>query len=168
MNKKSSRHLSPQEREAAQIQREWKKIEKEQSEILKRTEVLETLIFPPFENNMVFCPICKDYFQESDYLKTVISNKNTLWIANMVTHYRHTHIKSWNRCWDSNSGNYYRSGWFGNYEDEKSDVNERAKRQIIRKCTKYLRHNKITLQDFEQLEYNDEKTLELIRKKLPQ
>lgn len=84
----------------------------------------------------------------------------------MVTHYRHIHIQSWNRCWDSSGGKYYRSGWFGDYESEKSEVNERAKRQIVRKCTEYLKHNNITPEDFEWLEYNDEKTLELIRKKL--
>lgn len=163
MNKKQQ---SYQEREAAKIEREFRQIEKEQQKLLKNTEILETKIFPLFENDMFFCPLCKDYFPESDHLKTVIDNKNTLWIANMVTHYRHTHIKSWNRCWNSYSGNHYRSGWFGDYESEKSEVNERAKRQIVRKCTEYLKHYSITLQDFEGLEFNDEKTLELIRKKL--
>jgi hypothetical protein len=166
MNKKSNQQLSLQYREAAKIQREFQKINKEQQELLKTVEALESTFFPPLENGMVFCPLCKDYFPESDYLRTVIHNKKTLWIANMVTHYRHTHIKSWNRCWDSQGGNRYRSGWFENYDSEKSDVNERAKRQIVRKCSDYLRHFNITPQDFEELEYNEEKTLELIQKKL--
>ena len=49
---------------------------------------------------MVYCPICKHYFDGSEYLKTVfLDDEKTLWFANMVMHYRYTHITSWNKCW---------------------------------------------------------------------
>ncbi|MFA5478928.1 MAG: hypothetical protein WC337_02810 [Candidatus Muiribacteriota bacterium] len=121
---------------------------------------------PLFQGNTVFCPMCQRYFPESDYLKSVIEKTKTLWIANMVTHYRHTHIVSWNRCWDRYSGHHYRYGWFGDYETEKRLVNERAKRQIVRKCTGFLKFHNITREDFEGLQENEAKTLELIEKKL--
>ena len=121
---------------------------------------------PLFQGSQFYCPMCEKYFNESEYLRKVIETEKTLWLANMVTHYRHHHIKSWNRCWSYRSGNYYRSGWFGDYEEEKSKVNERAKRQIIRKCTAYLIHFNIEVKDFEGLQYNDDATIELAKKKL--
>jgi hypothetical protein len=120
-----------------------------------------------FNDNQFFCPMCSDYFEESEYLKEVIENEKTLWLANMVTHYRHNHIKSWNRCW-ADGGNRYRYGWFGDYEEEKSLVNERAKRQIIRKCGDYLTHHGIAVTDYEGLQYNSPETIDLAKKKLPE
>lgn len=127
----------------------------------------EPTTYPPlFANGMVYCPLCSAYFRASSYLKDVIKKPKTLWLANMVTHYRHNHIKSWNRCWDYHSGSYYRGYWFGDYHEEKSKINERAKRQIIRKATNYLVFHEIRRIDFEGLEYNDPKTIALIKKKL--
>lgn len=110
-------------------------------------------------------PICGEYKMESEYLASVISEPGTLWIANMITHYRHTHISSWNKCWGYGGGRY-RSGWFGSYEDEKRKVNERAKRQILRKAGAYMRIHKINSRHFEGLQHNDEETLALARKAL--
>jgi hypothetical protein len=149
-----------------EVEKKVKKIEKEWLKVEHKIESREMNQAPLFASGNVFCPICKEYFYESEYLRTAIDSPKTLWLANMVTHYRHTHISSWNKCWDGRAGNYYRSGWFGDYEKEKRLVNERAKRQIIRKCTDYLKMQKITVKDFEGLEYNDEKTIELAIKKL--
>lgn len=86
-----------------------------------------------------YCPICDKRFDVSDYLKSVFGqDEKALWLANMVMHYRHKHITSWNKCW-GRYGMYYRqAAHFGDYDKEKSIVNERAKRQIARKCPQYI------------------------------
>ncbi len=115
-----------------------------------------------FQNNSFYCPICNDYFPVSDYLKSVIKDRKTLWIANMIMHYRHNHISSWNKCWNGN-GVAYRSGWFSNYDNEKRKVNERAKRQIVRKCAGYMISKNITGKHFAKLLHNDKETIKLVK-----
>lgn len=159
--KKTSREASQQS-----IERMNRQIEKEMEELNKLADELELCLNEPLNNGTVFCPICGDYFPASDHLASVISDPGTLWLANMVTHYRHTHIRSWKRCWDHYSGNRYRSGWFGDYDEEKQLVNERAKRQIIRKCDFFMTHHSIGIKQLEGLEYNDPKTIELEAKRL--
>lgn len=118
-----------------------------------------------FKDNFFFCPICKKYNKQSEYLRTVIADEKTLWLANMITHYRHQHISSWNKCWGKN-GSRYRSKWFTDYDYEKAAVNERAKRQIIRKCKSYLIENKIELKHFQMLPQNEDATLVLAKMEL--
>lgn len=118
------------------------------------------------EINYFFCPLCNNYFPESEYLRTVINNANTIWLANMVTHYRHKHIISWNNHWN---GTYKGSKYFlygETYEKEKRKVNERAKRQILRKAETFLKEHGFSLKDFEQLQGNAPKTLALALKTL--
>jgi hypothetical protein len=83
----------------------------------------------------------------------------------MVTHYRHNHIESWNKCWGRN-GSRYRNNWFGDYEEEKIKVNERAKRQILRKGLPILKELDIRPEHFERLQHTEIKTLELAKKLL--
>lgn len=117
-------------------------------------------------NNTFYCPICGQSNPISEYLKTVFeNNERMIWLSNMITHYRHNHITSWNKCWGYN-GHRYRRDWFGDYDEEKQKVNERAKRQIIRKAIPFLKHHSIGVECFQQLEWNDEKTIELAQKKL--
>lgn len=112
------------------------------------------------------CPICNQKVKESDYLKTIFFGKPEVeWIANLVTHYRHNHITSWNKCWGY-GGNRYRSNWFGNYEEEKALVNERAKRQLIRKGFEILKLNGIKSEHFATLQNTTEETLKVARKLL--
>ena len=119
-------------------------------------------LFNQYDN--CYCPICKRYFESSDYLATVIEDDRVLFIANNITHYRHTHIESWNKCWGRYGGYYRNAAHFGNYDEEKAKVNERAKRQIIRKGKDYLKLQGITSKHFESLQNNENKTLELARK----
>lgn len=72
----------------------------------------------------------------------------------MVTHYRHTHIRYYNR-WV-----HYHSR-FRDYETFKTTVNNRVKRNILRKCKPFLKQNGFTVQDFEALQGTDDKTLKL-------
>lgn len=123
----------------------------------------------PYEGlfyNEFYCPMCEKYFKESKYLRTIIKNLKTRRIANMVTHYRHNHITSWNKNWEKHGGHYMDSYPFGSYEVEKRKVNERAKRQIIRKCKEYLKYHDISKSNFLELDHNDDETLRLIDSKL--
>lgn len=117
-------------------------------------------------NDNVYCPLCNRHFKQSEYLSSVfLENNKAAWLANMVTHYRHNHITSWNKCWGQHGGRY-RSNWFGDYDEEKRKVNERAKRQIIRKATSFLKGHKITVEDFKHLQNNEASTLKLAIDKL--
>lgn len=113
----------------------------------------------------MYCPICKSHFDSSEYLATIFEVRKQRWLANMVTHYRHRHITSWNKCWNQ-YGRHYRGEWFGNYEEEKAKVNERAKRQIIRKATDFLLYHEFTIGDFLALQGTENETIELAKKKL--
>ena len=110
------------------------------------------------------CPICNSFFETSSFLNENIQDEHARWLANMVTHYRHNHISSWNRSWGRN-GNQYRSGW-GNqldYDELKIDVNERAKRQILRKCKKYMIENGFKVDHIKMLNHTDDKTFNLYK-----
>lgn len=107
-----------------------------------------------------YCPICDSWKEGSDYLFQVISSKNQLWIANMVTHYRHNHIRYWD-----NSVNYISK--FLDYDLQKQIVNERCKRNIIRKCRETMNNEDITAEDVKNLSPDTEqKTADLADKYL--
>lgn len=118
-------------------------------------------------NYLVYCPICCSYFRGSDYLLSEFKgDERTLWLANMVTHYRHGHITSWNKCWGW-GGRYYReAAHFGDYDTEKAIVNERAKRQIARKGTAFLVKNNISVEVFNRLQGTTTQTQETVSKVL--
>lgn len=111
--------------------------------------------------NDFFCPMCDHYFKESEYLRTAIHDEKVLWIANMITHYRHQHLRWWDKKYGRNA-NRHRS--YGDYDDDKIKVNNSSKRQIIRKCGNYLNFHGVGREHFLQLHENDEKTLQLIEK----
>ena len=114
-----------------------------------------------------FCPICNSYFETSGYLNQEIEDEHAKWLANMVTHYRHFHITSWDKTWGRN-GHHYRKVWCNNldYDGMKVIVNERAKRQILRKCKKVMIDNGFTVEHVLQLSHTDNKTIELYKKLL--
>jgi hypothetical protein len=117
-----------------------------------------------FLDKCLVCPSCEDYFQCSSYLAEVFAdNPKAEWLANMVTHYRHDHLTSWNKCW-GRYGSYYRGYWFKDYDEEKAKVNERQKRQILRQCKDFLIENNFTVKDFECLQNTTEETILLAKK----
>ncbi|MCF8293345.1 MAG: hypothetical protein K9I70_06005 [Chitinophagaceae bacterium] len=117
-----------------------------------------------FKNKI--CPICSRKVEQSDYLNQIFKDEPEVnYLAHMVTHYRHNHIDSWNKCWGRH-GSRYRSNWFGDYEEEKIKINERAKRQIIRKGKDILNRLGITPEHFRRLQNTEEKTMELANKNL--
>ncbi len=108
------------------------------------------------------CPICKDVITRSEYLAGVFSDEPKLeYIANLVTHYRHAHISSWNRMWGHYGRSYRSAAKFGDYEAEKKKVNERAKRQLIRSCYPIFVLLDITAEMFTRLENTDRYTLQI-------
>lgn len=112
------------------------------------------------------CPICSRKVEQSDYLNQIFEGEPEVnYLAHMVTHYRHNHIESWDRCW-GRGGSRYRGHWFGDYDLEKKKVNERAKRQIIRKGKDVLNQLGILPEHFERLQNTEEKTMVLARKLL--
>lgn len=113
-----------------------------------------------FKEGGCYCPICDKYFPISLYLANQIKDKQVLWFANMVMHYRHTHIAYWNRCW-GRGGVQYRRGWFENYKQEKIKVNEKVKRQILRKCFKFMLAHKMGMSTIKGIIYNSEYTLQV-------
>jgi ribosomal protein L37E len=130
----------------------------------------ETIVQRAETEILQLCPICKQYFKASPYLNQVFADTHARWLANMVTHYRHQHNSSWNKMWGRN-GRSYCSG-FMDYDDEedyekmKQQYNERAKRQILRKCKDFMLQNGFKVDHVMQLQHNDTKTIELYRKLL--
>lgn len=118
-----------------------------------------------FDGNTFYCPLCSAYFSDSHHLRQAIADEKVLWLANMVTHYRHTHVSYWNKCWGG-KGDFYRAGWYSDYEKEKAKINNSAKRQIIRKCYFFLIEHGITSLHFKQLLTTEPKTLQLAIEKL--
>lgn len=107
-----------------------------------------------------YCPLCKKYHPCSEYLHKVFAREPKVeFFANLVTHYRHTHIK----YYDNGVGYVCR---FHDYDAFKIKVNNRAKRQIIRKSKNYLKSVGITPNDICRLQNNDKQTLKLAHKHL--
>lgn len=110
-----------------------------------------------------FCPICVDFNKASEYLNSVITDKKTLWLANMITHYRHHHISWWDKKYGRNS--VYKVQ-YGDYETEKLKVNNSTKRQILRKCLLFLNNHGFCRENFLTVKDNDQATIDLIKKLL--
>lgn len=113
-----------------------------------------------------YCPICNQYFNTSEYLNSNFKNDHKArWLANMVTHHRHEHITSWDNSWSRNG--YARNYLNVDYTKEKHKVNERAKRQILRKCKEYMIENGFCAEDILKLKGTEKETIELYKKHLP-
>ena len=147
---------------------EKKRLKKERQEryFKELEEAKDDMIYHHKEKGIytVYCPICNDRFEGSEYLKSVFSDERALWLSNMVMHYRHDHITSWNKNW-GNGGWYYRqASHFGNYDEEKKKVNERAKRQIARKCNEFIIKNNVDKNVFLSLQNTTEETVKVVDK----
>jgi len=120
-----------------------------------------------------YCPICKVFVEGSEYLheEAFPDDYFAYWIANLVKHYRHEHVRyydlSW-RYWSYGDKNpeYKKLG----HDGFKILVNNRAKRQLIRAILKdenlsgYGKQKLI--QAVLKLQYNDGKTVELVNRTL--
>ena len=118
----------------------------------------------------IYCPFCGDFNLSiySDYLYNVFKDDYFAYVAAvLVTHYRHEHISYYDRSWKypkyREKNKEYKS-----YEEFKAIVNNRAKRQILRKIKKDGNMKKdfkiLLVKAFKKLQSNDEKTNGLIEK----
>ncbi len=122
---------------------------------------------PKQKQTKQLCPICNKYFETSEYLNTYFSDdEHVRWLANMVTHYRHVHVTSWDKTWSSEYGNNYRRGWSArkDYDSMKHDVNERAKRQILKKCKNFMIEKGFVIEHVAKLQGTTKQTLDLYTK----
>ena len=157
--KKEKKRLSKSEK--AEARRERKRVYQE--EMLQAGD--SPIFHHKYRNTTFFCPLCGKRFETSEYLGQVFKGKDkALWLANMVTHYRHSHITSWNKCWGWGGWAYRQAAHFGEYDTEKSIVNERAKRQIARKCPQYIVNNGITHEVYSELQGSTGETLSVVDK----
>ena len=111
-------------------------------------------------NGSGICPICGEEFAFSEYLNEVFESHQMRLLANLITHYRHSHQSSWNQSC------HYISKKYGEdtYLIKKNEHNNRAKRQILRKCKDWLYENQIEAKHFLSLSDNDIGTINLINK----
>jgi hypothetical protein len=110
----------------------------------------------------MLCPICKQPVKQSTYLNEVIRDERVKYLANLVTHYRHNHVKwddSWRYMQKKNGSNW-------DYNKAKEEFNERAKRQYLRKCYPIFKALGIKADHFRQLQVQDSKTITLAHKLL--
>ncbi len=122
-------------------------------------------------HQLVWCPKCGVTFKQFGYLKIAFrQNRPGLHAAALVTHYRHSHVKSHDRAW---SNRHYANAIPGyDYDEYKAKVNNQAKRQLIRAIAKQLKENtypetapidaRRLIRGFGDLQENDEKTKQLI------
>jgi hypothetical protein len=114
------------------------------------------------------CPICGHSIPKSPYLHEVFAGDPWAeYAGNLVTHYRHQHVNYYDRSCHHMGYRSKNPAWT-NYDDFKKLVNNRAKRQIIRAVAiskKFpTRAVMPLLEGFLKLQYNDEKTIALIKK----
>lgn len=87
------------------------------------------------------------------------------WAANLVTHYRHNHIRYYDRTWRS-WGYASKNPEYRDHESFKAAVNNRAKRQLIRAIAKRktwpLWQRRLLVDAFRRLQATDDKTVKLI------
>ncbi|MEX1135856.1 MAG: hypothetical protein WEB89_03065 [Balneolales bacterium] len=112
-----------------------------------------------------YCPLCDSHHAESEYLATAFKNDKTKWLANMITHYRHSHINSWDKVWGVGGYGYHNLSQL-TYSFEKEKINNFAKQQIVKEATDYLLYHNITELHFKALHGTNKKTLSLAGKML--
>ena len=155
------------EEELAKLE-EKRRLKKERQELWKKEmeEASDSMVYRHKQRPIytVYCPMCGIRFDGSEYLNTVFDDDRELWLANMVMHHRHEHITSWNKCWGYGGWYYRQAAHFGDYDTEKAIVNERAKREIARKCKEYIYKNNVNEDVYSQLQNTTDETLEVVRK----
>jgi hypothetical protein len=70
----------------------------------------------------------------------MITDCKARWIANMITHYRHIHISSWNKMWEKKNGSSYRqAAKFTDYDNEKNKGKRAGKKANCKKMYKLFK-----------------------------
>tara|TARA_R110002096_G_scaffold387460_1_gene581631 strand:+ start:73 stop:441 length:369 start_codon:yes stop_codon:yes gene_type:complete len=118
--------------------------------------------------------VCGDFiFQNSGHLAEVFGRESPEYhAACLVTHYRHYHIVSHDRAWKNHNYASKIPGYI--YDDYKEEVNNRAKRQILRALVRHHKKNTIPksvdaialAKAFRKLQFNERKTYKEITQTL--
>lgn len=125
-------------------------------EVQRAIAVIQKSEYDHYLEKMI-CPLCQKEVKQSDYLASVINDRRVLYLANLVTHYRHNHVK-WDKGWKYMQ-RMNGSNW--DYNKAKEEHNERAKRQYIRKCYPVFKKMGIRAEHFMELQNQDPKTITL-------
>lgn len=113
-----------------------------------------------YDQKYRFCPVCEGYTIEvSDYLSGLLSGR-LLFFANLITHYRHCHIASWDSMRES--AGYLKASHY-NYKPVRKKANNQIKRAVLKKYHLWFKEKGFTKEDF-RLQNNDEETNEIIEK----
>lgn len=127
------------------------------------------------EEESIWCPKCERVFRYSGYLRfAFFGDRPGCHAAALVTHYRHEHVASYDRAWQD--PHYARRIPYYDRDLMREEVNNRAKRQLIRAIKKHVANetypptapvNALELiRAFTRLQSNDDKTQELISQTL--
>jgi len=141
-----------------------------QWELKQKPELVARIDLKSFET---YCPLCESFVSGSKYLyeEAFPDDYYAYWIANLVKHYRHEHIRYYDRSWRywyyaEKNPEYQKLG----HDGFKILVNNRAKRQLIRAILKdeYLKEEckEKLIEAVLKLQHNDEKTIETVHKAL--
>lgn len=85
----------------------------------------------------VWCPGCKKAVSHNGYLRVLFrDDRPAMHAAMLVTHYRHEHVASHDRAWSNRRYAKAIPGY--DYDIYKMNVNNRAKRQLIRAIQKHV------------------------------
>ena len=78
----------------------------------------------------IICPVCNIPIKRSDYLKDIFKDDLiTFEAANLVTHYRHAHLKQYDYTWRNRSD--AKTGYAQmKHEDFRTEINNRAKIEL--------------------------------------
>ena len=112
-----------------------------------------------FSNGHFYCPLCEKYVARNPRVSRSNLQPEVGWLPNMVVHYRHNHSTYYDRI-----ARKIRTE--RGHRNFRHLVNERIRRQIIRKCWRFMRHHGIGAEHFEKLPGVGRKTIALARKKL--
>jgi hypothetical protein len=109
-----------------------------------------------------YCPFCDDFFEISDIFDDEYEDQKTLWLANMVHHYKLKHNPEYIH------GIY--SGCLKDHYLRKVTMTDKweegSKQQVLLKCTDFLIQNGIRLEHFMNLKGTNKETVQLCRKLL--
>ena len=126
----------------------------------------------------VWCPVCRVRRGDSKFVmaegsfylfKTFKDQPYSYHAAALVTHYRHNHIKGWDRAHSNPSYQDKIPGY--DYDEQKVLINNRAKRVLLRAIKKLTKQHAIPndidafalASAFDVLQDNDDKTTEMVK-----
>lgn len=112
------------------------------------------------KNNKTYCPICNKKFDASQNANSQNDNQHTRWFKNMISHFKDAHVTSLNNYLGPYN-NHYIGYWFKNHDKVESIVNEKVKRQILKKTKLFLNKEGFTLDHFASLGNHSNETMQL-------